>query len=87
MALPLAIGIFVVIWWITLFVVLPFGVKTQQEEQSIIPGSIESAPTNPHLLRTVLITTAISCVLFFFAHWAYVSPDITFDSVPFLPRF
>ncbi len=87
MALPLAFGIFFVIWWITLFAVMPFGIKTQQEEQSIVPGTAESAPANPHLLRTMLITTAISCVLFAVAHWAYVSPDITLDSVPFLPRF
>ena len=87
MALPLAFGIFFVIWWITLFVVMPFGVRTQQEEQSIVPGTTESAPANPQLLRIVLITTAVSCVLFFFAHWAYVSPNVTLDSVPFLPRF
>ncbi len=87
MALPLAFGIFFVIWWITLFAVMPFGIKTQQEEQSIVPGTAESAPANPRLLKTALITTAISCVLFAIAHWAYVSPDITLDSVPFLPRF
>ncbi len=87
MALPLAFGIFFVIWWTTLFAVMPFGIKTQLEEQSIVPGTPESAPANPRLLRIVLITTAVSCVLFAIVHWAYVSPDITLDSVPFLPRF
>jgi len=87
MALPLAIGIFVIIWWTILFAVLPFGITTQQEDQSVVPGSTESAPAAPFLLRKALITTVISSALFFLVHWAYVSPDITLESIPFPALF
>ena len=33
----LAIGIYIFIWWITLFAVLPFGVRTQQEAGEVVP--------------------------------------------------
>ena len=46
-----SIAVYFFIWWITLFLVLPFGVRTQQEEGSVVPGTPESAPARPRLLR------------------------------------
>jgi predicted secreted protein len=64
MSVSLAIAIYVIIWWTVLFAVLPIGVRTQGEDGSIIPGTPESAPAAPRLLRVVLVTTALSAVLF-----------------------
>jgi predicted secreted protein len=64
MSLTLGIAIYVVIWWTVLFAVLPIGVRTQGEDGAIVPGTPESAPTAPRLLRVVIITTAISTSLF-----------------------
>ena len=41
-----SIAVYIFIWWITLFLVLPFGVRTQQEEGSVVPGTPESAPAS-----------------------------------------
>lgn len=60
----LGIAIYVVIWWTVLFAVLPLGVRTQEEDGVIVPGTPSSAPTRPRLLRIVLLTTAITTVLF-----------------------
>ena len=87
MALPMAIGIFFVVWWITLFAVLPFGVKTQQEDQSVIPGTTESAPTSPFLLKKILATTLVSCIIFALIYWVMTTPLITLDNIPLLPKF
>jgi predicted secreted protein len=69
MSLTLGIAIYVVIWWTVLFAVLPIGVRTQGEDGTVVPGTPESAPTTPRLVRVVLLTTLISALLFG-AAWA-----------------
>jgi predicted secreted protein len=64
MSVTLALAIFVVIWWTVLFAVLPFGVRTQAEDDAVVPGTPASAPTHPRLARVVWLTTGVSCVLF-----------------------
>ena len=71
MSLTLAIAIYVVLWWTVLFAVLPIGVRTQGEDGSVVPGTPESAPTAPRLMRVVLLTTLVSGLLFG-AAWAAV---------------
>ena len=87
MDLPMAIGIFFVVWWLSLFAVLPFWVKTQQENQSIIPGTAESAPVAPLLLKKILTTTLVSSVIFALIYWVLTNPSITLDNIPLLPKF
>jgi predicted secreted protein len=64
MSLSLAIAIYIIIWWTVLFAVLPIGVRTQGEDGVVVPGTPESAPTAPRLLRVALITTVVSSLLF-----------------------
>ena len=64
MSVTFAIAIYLVIWWTVLFAVLPIGVRTQGEDGSVVPGTPESAPTAPRLIRVVLLTTLISAALF-----------------------
>jgi len=60
----MAVAIYIFIWWIVLFAVLPFGVRTQEEEGHVVPGTVESAPAKPRLLRIFLINTAVATVVF-----------------------
>ena len=39
-----AFAIYFVLWWIVLFVTLPFGVRSQSEDGAAIPGSEPGAP-------------------------------------------
>jgi predicted secreted protein len=71
MSVTFAIAVYVVIWWTVLFAVLPIGVRTQGEDGSVVPGTPESAPTAPRLIRVVLLTTLISGLVFGGA-WAAV---------------
>jgi predicted secreted protein len=64
MSITLGIAIYIVIWWTVLFAVLPIGVRTQGEDGVIVPGTPESAPSAPRLLRVVLLTTLIATALF-----------------------
>jgi predicted secreted protein len=64
MSLPLGLAIYFMIWWTVLFAVLPLGVRTQGEEGPIVPGTPESAPAAPRLLRIVILTSLLSLAVF-----------------------
>ena len=52
--------VFVVLWWLVIFAVLPWGVRIPENPE---PGHATSAPEKPMLGRKVLATTAITAVL------------------------
>lgn len=58
---------FVIIWWAVFFTMLPFWVRRAGEEDL---GHDAGAPTNPHLWRKALLTTAVAAVLFGLLWWA-----------------
>jgi predicted secreted protein len=64
MSLLPSIAIFFVIWWLCLFVVLPFGVKSQHEAGEIAPGTEAGAPHRPHLVRRAAATTVLAAIIF-----------------------
>jgi predicted secreted protein len=53
-------AVYVCIWMVVLFAVLPWGVRPTVDAQ---PGNDPGAPANPRLLRKALITTAIATLL------------------------
>ena len=61
---PMAVAIYFTMWWIVLFAVLPFGVTSQEESGTTVPGTDRGAPRAPLLLKKALWTTAISTILF-----------------------
>ena len=69
MTLPIGLAIFFTIWWIVLFAVLPFGVRSQHEDVEITPGTDPGAPVAPRLLLKAAVTTAIACVIFAGLWW------------------
>jgi predicted secreted protein len=64
-------AIYFVMWWIVLFLTLPFGVRSQQEDGGVVPGSDPGAPVASQMGRKLIWTTAISAVIFAAAMLAY----------------
>ncbi len=58
--------VFLIIWWVVIFAVLPWGVRTPDKVET---GHATSAPLRPMLWRKVAITTLITCVLWGLAYW------------------
>lgn len=87
MSIALAIAIYVICWWVVLFAILPFGVRTQEEAGSVEPGTPESAPAKLRLLPTFAATTFVSAVLFAGVYAVIVHKVISLDDIPFLPRY
>lgn len=63
---------YLLIWWTTLFAVLPWG---NRMSQSPVPGQTYSAPDTPRLKQKFMITTAVSSVLWLILY-GLVSADI-----------
>ena len=55
---------FFLIWWVVLFAVLPWGVRSQHESGDMAPGTDPGAPVVPKLGRKLLWTTLVAAVLF-----------------------
>jgi len=66
-----ALAIYFVLWWIVLFAVLPFGVRSQIEAGEHVEGSDPGAPAVPMMLRKLFWTTLVSAIIFALAVYAY----------------
>lgn len=68
-------GIYIIIWFLVLFTVLPWGVRTADEPE---PGHATSAPIRPRLGLKVLVTTVVAGVI-----WFAVAYVVSHDLVDF----
>ncbi len=87
MSLPFAIAVYMICWWMVLFVVLPFGVRSQEEEGDVAAGSEPAAPSAPRIWRKFAITTVISALIFAPIYVVLEYRLIPLDSIPFLPKY
>jgi predicted secreted protein len=62
MSITTGIVTFIIVWWTSLFMVLPFGVKGQWEEGKVGDGSEPGAPVKPQILRKFMITTGMAVI-------------------------
>lgn len=56
-------AIYFVLWWLTLFVVLPFGVKSAEEMDDVTLGTERGAPHRPHLAVKMAATSVLAAIL------------------------
>lgn len=84
------IVVYIMLWWLVFFTILPIGVKSQSEHAEeggeIVPGTPESAPIKPRMWIKLLATSLITAVLlgaFYVAivnHWfAFLNVGIDQD--------
>lgn len=52
--------IFLIIWWLSLFMVLPWGIRRQEGDEA---GHDPGAPANPMLLKKAIITTVLAVAI------------------------
>jgi predicted secreted protein len=64
MTTPMAIAIYITIWWIVLFAILPWGVRSQHEDGDVVAGTDPGAPVAPRLLAKAIATTIVSTIIF-----------------------
>lgn len=86
MAITSAIVLYAVIWFLTLFMVLPIRLKSQQDIGEVVPGTPASAPADPQLKKRALIVTLITTVVWAIIFTIIVTETITVRDVDFMNR-
>ncbi len=66
-----AFAIYFVIWWIALFLTLPFGIRSQHEDGESPNGTDPGAPVATGMGVKLIWTTVISAVIFAAGWLAY----------------
>jgi predicted secreted protein len=75
-------------WWITLFMVLPVGLRTQGDEKKILNGSVESAPANFRFWRMMLMNTLVAIVVYGIFYYLTEVRGLSAISIPrIVPEF
>jgi predicted secreted protein len=80
MQLGSIVAIYFLFFSATVFLLLPFGVKTDEEMGTPkVPGQADSAPHRFDLKRHLLKAAVVAAILFaiYYANWAYgwITPD------------
>jgi len=71
--------LYVLIWWMTLFAVLPFGNRPVVDPRAT-PGGWTGHPEKPHLMQKAVATTVVASVIFLVAFAIIHSGWISFRS-------
>ncbi|MEO9338004.1 DUF1467 family protein [Mesorhizobium sp. SB112] len=75
-----------VVWWIVLFAALPFGLRTQEENGEVVPGTVASAPGRPHMGKALIRTTIVTIIIMALFYGVTRGLGLTIDDLPiFIP--
>jgi predicted secreted protein len=77
MTIGTVIAIYFIIWWVVLFAVLPWGVRSQEESGEVTPGTDPGAPAVHRIGMKLVYTTVTASVVFGVLYAIYV-----FDLIP-----
>jgi len=82
MKLTSALAIYFLFWVMSAFFVLPFGVRTHDEEKvDVVPGQVTSAPVNFNPRQVASRATWVSLVLFGLYYVNYVQGWLTLEDI------
>ncbi|MGE0501915.1 MAG: DUF1467 family protein [Rhizobiaceae bacterium] len=83
-----ALAVYFVIWWLVLFAMLPFSLRTQDEDGDVTLGTVASAPRGPHMLRAVIRTTIVAAMIVGAFYGLTKGLGYSFDDIPrIVPEF
>jgi predicted secreted protein len=80
-AITTAIAIYFVLWWVVLFAVLPWGVRSQQESGAYAQGTDPGAPAIAAVAKKLVWTTIASAIIFAIGAVLYRMRVVTLDDL------
>ncbi|KRC82062.1 DUF1467 family protein [Sphingomonas sp. Root241] len=81
------LAIYILFWAFSVFLVLPFGVRTAQEAGAeLVPGQAESAPHGFSPKKIAIRTTIVATVLFGLFFLNYINGWVTADMLDWVHR-
>lgn len=79
MSITGAAVLYVTIWFLTMFIVLPIMLRTQAEDGDVVPGTHQGAPSDFRLGRTMLMTTLFATPIWAVIAGIIISGIVTVD--------
>ena len=74
MSPALGVAIYMILWWLAFFALLPVGAKSHAEAgEPTPPGSDPGAPLKHRLKLKALWAAAIAAVVWLFVYWAVLA--------------
>lgn len=71
------IAVYVIVWWVVLFAILPWGVRP---DESAIPGAMAGAPERPRLWLKIAVTTGVAGLA-----WLLIAAAVAYNWFPLRP--
>jgi predicted secreted protein len=87
MSITSAIVVYAVLWFIIMLMILPIGMRSQQDVGRVEPGTPASAPDNPMIGRKMLWATGLAFVGFLIVYGVIEGRVITRDDIRMLAPF
>ena len=79
MSIGTILAIYFLIWWVVLFTVLPWGVRSQRESGEVASGTDPGAPAIHRIGHSLLWTTIIASIVFAILWAIYAAGLIPID--------
>lgn len=76
MAITSALVLYAVTWFMTMFIALPIGLRTQGDDNQIVEGTHAGAPNNYNPKRKALWVTLVATVI-----WVLLVLAITYSGI------
>jgi predicted secreted protein len=76
-----SLAIYFIFWWLVFFAVLPWGIRSQEEQGDIAPGTDPGAPAIHGLKVKLVWTTVVATIAFAAFYWAFVTKAVAFDDL------
>ena len=71
------LAVYALVWWLTIFVVLPWGNRPIDAED-IKKGQASSAPKRPRILIKLAVTTVLSGLIWLAIYWVMEAGLVSF---------
>lgn len=82
MSIGSALAIYFIIWWVVLFITLPFAMQSQAEVGDVTEGTEPGAPAEPQLLRRFLLNTVFATIVFAIYYVVFYVFDYSIMDLP-----
>jgi len=79
-----AFVLYAFLWFLTLLVVLPIRLKTQEDVGEVVPGTPRSAPADPQIGKRVIVTTIAATIIYAIIVTIILSGIVTVNEMDFM---
>ena len=85
MTISASIVLYAVVWFMTLFVILPLRLKSQEEAGEVVPGTPSSAPADPQIKKRMQIVTLVGTVVWMVICTLIITDILSMENLGFPP--